>query len=421
MSRHIVFTPATAIRDDIPTWVWEWDGKGRIQLGTLCFFAGYSGAGKSSAARWFAAHLTCGTLDGCWFGHPQKVAYLAFEEQLDKSVKPSLRAAGADLERISFPQVVQHDGNTLQFNSKDDEDIFTQALIDEGIKAVVVDPLMSSIGGKTDTTVNNQTREQLEPWARVAAGIEGIVLGLGHLTKSAQNVMTGATGSAAFVEVPRAVFGFAKDDETGDRLMSQVKNSAGYEDLAIAYRIESRAVTTDSGRSGEVGKFVIVGNTDRTVDDALRQKPRTDNEAWLHDYLTEHGRIPSKQVKKAAKQVGIPESTLKRVASRLKVNTKDRAGYQGETYWSLLISSPIERLPIHEPTEPNEPAKNLDSSYSPYSSYSLEKCTEPTSEPTEVLSSSPLSTRSANCGKCKTPYKDGSEECGWCHKTRESA
>ena len=52
---RVILTAAADVLDDVPVWAWEYADKGRIQLGTLDLFAGRPGAGKSTAARWFAA------------------------------------------------------------------------------------------------------------------------------------------------------------------------------------------------------------------------------------------------------------------------------------------------------------------------------------------------------------------------------
>ena len=77
---------------------------GRIQIAALTLFGGRPSAGKSTAARWFAARLSRGELEGCWKGKPQKVAYIAAEETAKYVLKPALRAAGADMSGSSPPR-----------------------------------------------------------------------------------------------------------------------------------------------------------------------------------------------------------------------------------------------------------------------------------------------------------------------------
>src|SRR5690606_8065286 len=111
----------------------------------------------------------------------------------------------------------------------------------------------------------------------------------------------------------------------GDRIMSQEKNSIGEEDLALTYRIESTTVTTDSGRSAEVGQFVIVGDSDKTVGDVLRFQPKatTDGagnaeiDSWLIELLAT-GPVPAKDIYTAADGVG--HSTDKAKRAKLRIN-----------------------------------------------------------------------------------------------------
>lgn len=269
----ITLTAAARVLDDVPVWAWSYNGKGRIQLGTLALYAGRPGAGKSTHARWKAAGYSRGTLDGCFCGQPVNVAYIAGEESIKYTIKPGLRAAGADLDRIFFPSVkyAEHDMPLLAGR---DEIALTKKFIAAGIKVVFVDPVMSTIGSAVDLHRSNEVRPVIEPWARMADAIDGVVYGIVHLNKAATgDVVAGVNGSSAFGEVARAIFGFAKDPDSDDgiRIMSQAKNSTGDEDLALEYKIESTPITTDSGKSAEVGRFVIIGDSDRTVGDVLRQ------------------------------------------------------------------------------------------------------------------------------------------------------
>ena len=327
--RRVVLSAFADERDDVPVWGWEYEGKGRIPIGAVTLFAGRPGAGKSTAGRWIAASASTGTLAGCWMGKPINVAYLSTAEESAKYVvKPGLRAAGADLTRVLRP-TVQFEGEEVRFLSSRDMGELTNLLTERGVKLVVVDPLMATIGSTTDINRNNEVRGLIEPWARLAEHIDGAVIGIAHLNKSGNgDVVAGINGSSAFGEVARAVFGFAKDPESddSDRIMSQEKNSIGEEDLAITYRIESQTVTTDSGKTADVGRFVIVGNSDRSVGEVLRtanavgrdeSAPRSQEvDDWLLDLLAS-GPVESNDIFKSAKGAGYSTDQVRRAKNRI--------------------------------------------------------------------------------------------------------
>ena len=242
--RRVVLRRASDVHDDVPTWAWTYGGRGRIALGTAALFAGRPGAGKSTSARWLSSQVTTGTLEGCWMGTPGNVAYIAREEAVEYIVKPSFRAHGADLGRVYFPEaetLIDGESSTGPVTVGDIASL-TEQLIEADVHLVVVDPLMSMLGSKTDVNRNNEVRAILDPWRTLAEQINGVVLGVAHLNKSGNgDVVAGINGSSAFGEIARAVFGFAKDpqSEDGDRVMSQEKNSLGDETLALRYRTTS--------------------------------------------------------------------------------------------------------------------------------------------------------------------------------------
>lgn len=338
------------IADDVPTWAWTYGDKGRIPVGGMTLFAGRPGAGKSTSARWFAAQVTRGNLPGVWHGTPHNVAYIAAEESPKYSVKPSLRAAGADTARVFFPEAVavQEDGETTCYSRIPAAamDSLAQELRDADVKLVVVDPLMSVLGDGVDAHRSNEVREHLTPWMNLAEQIDGVVLGIVHLNKSGNgDVVAGINGSSAFGELARAAFGFTKDPDSdeGDRVMSQEKNSLGTEDLALTYRLTSVPVTTASGKTAEMPRFDIVGESDRTVGDILRDSNQrgpedsnqSDAEVWLEDYLRGHGTHPKKEVIAAARKDG---HTVARTVERAFKKIGGHATYDGfprVAQWSL--------------------------------------------------------------------------------------
>lgn len=268
----ITLRPASDFRDAAPEWVWFYGGKGRLMRGTSVLFAGRPGAGKSTAARYFAAGLSRGTIEGCFHGTPVNVAYIAAEESVVYMVKPSLRAHNADMDRVMFPEV-KLGGTVVKLLSLRDEQLLTERLLAQNVSAVIVDPIMSTISGRTDVYRSNETREHLEPWTRIAETINGLVVGIVHLRKQfGGDVMAAINASSAFGEVARGVLAFAQDQSDGDdseRVMSQEKNSAGSTDLALTYRIETVDVRTDDGETARPGRFVIGSPSTRRVADVL--------------------------------------------------------------------------------------------------------------------------------------------------------
>lgn len=345
--RIVKLTPISTIIDDLPDWVWNYGGKGRIQLGTLTMLAGRPGSGKSTASRWFSSQLTNGTLDGIWKGQPVNVAYLAAEEQIDVLVKPSLRAVGADMSRI-YCIGVEMDGNEASLKSIQDEHALIEALVAANVRAVVIDPIMATIGSSADIYKNNEVRAHLEPYPRIAKAINGIVLGIAHLNKqAAKDVVAGINGSSAFGEVPRAVFGFAKDDSSdeGDRIMSQSKNSAGAEDLALVYRIKTTTVHTERrGRVGEMAYFDIIGDSQVSVEDVMsaeigQHSKVSEVKIWLQDTLEIGGPTLRQEVMRAGKAEGYSESSIKRAAAELRVQSYQGAATPDKprrALWALL-------------------------------------------------------------------------------------
>lgn len=342
-ARILVLRKASEIRDDKPTWMWTSGGRGRMAVGTMVILGGRPGAGKSSGARYFGAKATLGELEGAWLGQPVNVAYIGAEESAKYIVKPGLRAAGADMDRVFFPEVT-YDGEHAPLMSSLDMDALTRELVANDVRLVIVDPLMSTLGAKTDINRNNEVRALLDPWRKLAERVDGVVIGVAHLNKSGHgDVVAGLIGSSAFGEVARAIFGFAKDPESEDgaRIMSQEKNSLGDEDLALTYAIESCTVHTDDGGPTDVGRFVIRGPSDRTVGDVLRtagaerdpgEATERDNaKDWLRDYLADRV-VDSIEAKRDGENAGFSVRTLQRARSALRVQIRSKGR---QSTWEL--------------------------------------------------------------------------------------
>lgn len=294
--RIIEWVSLDDIEDDVPRWAWEYGDEGRIQNATLVLFAGRPGSGKSTAARYFVAGYTTGLIDGCYFGLPVNCAYIAAEESHKYVLKPSLRAANADMKRVVTPKVKLASGQYVSILAEDDEAALTAELVKREVRVIVVDPIMDTFKSAVDLYRSNELRPALAPWVRIAEAIDGIVIAIVHFVKGTTgDIVASINGGSAFGEVARCIFGFAKDSEPDSdlRVMTQAKNSCGIEGLSLEYTIEREDVTVSTGKSAKVGRFKLGSESDVSVAEIIT--PRTSKRPLkapmqrLLDYVLKQG------------------------------------------------------------------------------------------------------------------------------------
>lgn len=291
-TRRASITWANTIAPEPVTWAWSgsfeslyegsegsgrkgsesWASSGRIAAGTIAIAAGPEGVGKSSFGITLAALVSTGRLPGAWFGTPRNVLYVAVEDSWAHTLVPRLIAAEADLRRIGRFEVESDSDNVAGLSLPHDNDLFEAAITEHHVALVVLDPLMSLMSDRIDTHRERAVREALDPLAKIADRTRAVILGIAHWNKgSSSDISARITGSGAFKNVPRAIFGFGRDPESAECgcVMTQSKNSLGRTGLpSISYRIESATVTTAKG-DAHTGRFVALGVSDRSLTDIL--------------------------------------------------------------------------------------------------------------------------------------------------------
>jgi hypothetical protein len=333
-----VLTPASEIRPEPVVWAWEDDGAGRIPAGSFGLFAGREGTGKSSFLIRLAAQVTKGELDGAFKGDPRPVIYVAVEDSWKYTIVPRLMAAGADLAMVYRAEVVTSEGETVTLSLPFDNKLMAEEIRQREVALVALDPLMSAISDTLDTHVNRQVRQALDPLARMADRTGCIVAGIAHFNKSTgTDASSLITASGAFKDVARFIFAFAVDED-GVSVITQTKNSLGRSNLpSLAYRIIEATVETAKG-DAKVGKFVLDGPSERTVQDILSDQGGEERDAKTRaqDYLREvlaGGPRRTKDVEEEAREArGITKRTLERARAELKI----AAGKSGSDWWISL-------------------------------------------------------------------------------------
>ncbi|MFF2331850.1 MULTISPECIES: AAA family ATPase [unclassified Streptomyces] len=340
--RQLRLTRASDIEPEPVVWAWLDDGEGRVPAGALSVAAGREGTGKSSFGMWMAAHVTRGTLPGSFHGRPRAVFYVAVEDSWKQTIVPRLIGAGADLDLVYRVEAVEAEYGETTLSLPQDNSLMEDAIKEHGVALVVLDPLMSCIGSGIDTHRERDVRKALDPLARMADRTGAVLLGIAHFGKGAGTDPSSLiTGSGAFKNVPRAILGFARDDDNDCRVMTQSKNSLGRSDLpSLTYAIESVEVPTRKGMA-QVGRFAFTGESTRSVDEILAAGSPADSgeraEAadWLRGYLMDQGgEAFAKDVKKAAAADDISERTLQRAMRKAGV-VSARTGFGKGAVWRI--------------------------------------------------------------------------------------
>lgn len=350
-ARRIKLTAASSIEPEPVIWAWEPEpNAGRIPAGALTLAAGREGTGKSSFGIWLAARLSRGELPGTFFGVPKNVFYAAVEDSWSRTLVPRLMAAGANLDRVfRVDAEVEGWGETMISLPMDVSQL--EAEIERNdVGALIIDPLMSTLGRNTDAHRTQDVRQALEPLVRMAERTRALTLGIAHFNKaSSTDASQLISGSGAFKDLARAVLAFARDRETEEQVMTQTKNSLGRLDLpSLSYAIESVDIPTRKG-TANVGQLVFTGISERSVEDTLATpvdredvSERDEACAWLIDHLTDKGgEDAAGEVLKAGEKAGFSKRTLQRARTKAGVKSQ-KSGFDKQWVWALTVTGNAE-------------------------------------------------------------------------------
>jgi hypothetical protein len=326
------------------------DLEGRIPAGTLAAAAGPEGVGKSSFAIWLAAQVSTGMLPGAWYGTPRMVLYCTVEDSWGYTIVPRLIAADADLSLVGRFDVVSQTDEVLAITLPADNDLLATVIKDHRVALVVLDPLLSMMSAQLDSHHERQTRQALDPLAKIADTTGAVLLGIAHWNKGGgADVTVRITGSGAFKNVPRAVFAFARDPDTEDEfVMTQTKNSLGRYDLpSIRYRMDSAPVEHNGELIDYTGRFTPIGVSDRSVSDILGARDDdtgtdqfTPAQRFVLGYVATHGdqdnEVPCAEVFTDGAPAGYEERDLIKARNKIKhlVGTR-KDGMKGGWVWFL--------------------------------------------------------------------------------------
>ena len=318
-----------------PSFLWQ----DRIVLGGLTVLDGDPGSGKSRITYDIAARVSAGrAMPFCDSrSEPSGVVLFQAEDSLGCDVLPSLRAAGANLDRV-----IAYDRSSAPLTFPADIGVINNAVTEVNATFLVIDPISSFLG--VSMNQDQSVRKALAPLADLADRRNIAIVMVRHLTKSGRgNALYRGAGSIAIIGAARSGL-VVGDDPTCDAKHRHVlaiskanrSSSAG----SIAYRTvlnRDRSIGVQWLGESSCSADEIIVSTQKHVRSAFKEAIEI-----LKEVLSEEP-LPAKEVIKLATDAGVAKRTLDRAKAQLDVTSR-KIGGGPNAAWLWELPDGMDRL-----------------------------------------------------------------------------
>jgi putative DNA primase/helicase len=337
-----------SIKMESTEWLWDgWLARRKFHL-----LGGAPEAGKTTIGLALAAAISSGAYwpDGTR-APKQYVLIWSSEDGVEDTIAPRLAQMGADLTYIKVVhQQRAADGKVRPFNPATDMDLLQTAAasLPGPVGILMLDPVVSVVGAKTNSHNNAETRNALQPVIDFAKATGAAVLGITHFTKgtAGRDPTERITGSLAFGAVARIVLiaavNHSDSPDAAPRLLTRAKSNIGKSGGGFGYDIiASPLVERPDIVATRIAWLGALEGTARelldTAEAGAEQKERDTKIAhaqrFIKDALSGGERL-QKEIEAEAEAEGISKATLKRAATKELV-AKRKNGIDGPWAWRL--------------------------------------------------------------------------------------
>ena len=266
---EVVLTWACDVAEEKIQWHWY----GLLAGGKITLIAGDPGCGKSTLSSTVAALYSTGAPfpGSTEMRQPMRVLICAAEDGAADTKRPRLTAAGADLSKVAFLDLVQHGEKQRFFTLADIPALDSLLAKHPGeFGLLIIDPIGSYLAGK-DSHRDSDIRELLRPLGAMAEQHRIAVLLIAHLNKSSmQTAMNRVTGAKAFVAAARLAWLVAQDpQDPATVLVVQLKTNITERLDGLSYQIAKEVLPSGA----EVSKVVWNDLPVKLTADELLQRP----------------------------------------------------------------------------------------------------------------------------------------------------
>lgn len=241
-------------------------------LGTLSIMSGTADVGKSTLLATWAKQIMEGTAEGDLEG-PTTVLTAVGEDDLGRVLKPRMRAAGADLSSGRFKVItVTSEGRDTGLQIQEDLDAIRQAVIGSRARVVILDPVISYVGG--DPNKPKDVRIAMDPVRDLATELNISIICILHHRKGAGTAAEKLSGAHAWRDIARSHIFVVKDEETGVRYATVEKGN--YTGARLSFSFETEEVVypnpTGKGKPIRTARVVNLQRSAVTAHDVLAKQ-----------------------------------------------------------------------------------------------------------------------------------------------------
>ncbi|MDR3478579.1 MAG: AAA family ATPase [Gammaproteobacteria bacterium] len=333
----IIHRQASEIEMKKINWLWP----DRIARGKITMLSGNPGLGKSQLIAYITGVITnSGTFADkteCIGGN---VIILSAEDDAADTIVPRLKAANANLTKVSIIESVQKNNKQdQQFNLSTDISALEKFLLTYGdVAAIFIDPISAYLGD-IDDHKNGQVRSVLSPLSKLAEKYQVAIICISHHNKSGSpEALLRVLGSIGFVAAARAAFAVMKDpDDENRRYFLPLKNNIGNDKTGLVFYIEP-VLVDDAIETSRIQW--VDGAITKTADEILRlqanppKKTARDEAKEMMKELLSTGSKNSADVISMIQDAGYSLRTIERVKADLGVISK-KIGFEEGWLWHL--------------------------------------------------------------------------------------
>jgi hypothetical protein len=297
-------------------WLWPL----RLALGKMALLDGDPGLGKSLIALDLCARLSRGDPfpDGRAPPGPVPSLILNAEDGTEDTIRPRLRALGADMSKVFVWDRFSDDGEPVLFPKHAAR--LDRALAATGARLVVLDPVTSFFDAGVNINSDPSVRRALQPLDCIARERRCALLFHRHLNKyGGHQALYRGGGSIGLVGACRSAWLVGPDPHDAARcVLAEVKNNLAGRQPSLVYAVsgvEGAAPTlTWHGTSPlTAGQLLVAAaaapppilareRARAFLTAALEKAPRTSRDLWP---LAQRARLSKRTVKRAKADLGI--------------------------------------------------------------------------------------------------------------------